>query len=86
MGAATSDDQTLNCRTTSATQFTCALIDIKTLLHLAVAIRCRVVINRGAAGVNRFAEYANDCMVEALNLRWAHFVRRGERMDLCAPE
>ena len=45
MGAATPYDRTLNCRTTTVTRFAGALIHIKTLLHLAVAIWCGVVVD-----------------------------------------
>ncbi len=45
MGAATPYDRTLNCRTTTVTRFAGALINIKTLLHLAITIWCRVVVD-----------------------------------------
>ena len=45
MGAATPYDRTLNCRTTTVARLTSALINIKTLLHLAITIWCRVVVD-----------------------------------------
>jgi hypothetical protein len=86
MGAATPYDRTLNCRTTTATRFAGALINIKTLLHLAVAIWCRVVVDRGSAGSNGLAQHADDREVQRVNLNGTQRARRGERMDLCAPE
>jgi hypothetical protein len=46
MGAATSHDRALNCCATTVTWLTGALVDIKTLLHLAIAIWRRVVVDR----------------------------------------
>jgi hypothetical protein len=45
MGTATPYDRTLNYRTTTVARFAGALINIKTLLHLAVAIWCGVVVD-----------------------------------------
>jgi hypothetical protein len=60
MGAATPHDRALNYCTTTVTWFAGALVDIKTLLHLAIAIWCRVVVDRGAAGGNGLAQHTND--------------------------
>jgi hypothetical protein len=86
MGAATPYDRTLNCRTTTVARFAGALINIKTLLHLAVAIWCGVVVDRRTAGGHRLTQHAYDRKVQRIELRWAQPVRRGERMDLRAPE
>jgi hypothetical protein len=45
MGATASNDRTVNCCTTTVTWLTSALVDIKALLHLAIAIWCRVVVD-----------------------------------------
>jgi hypothetical protein len=86
MSAATPYDRTLNCRTTTVTRFAGALINIKTLLHLAITIWCGVVVDRGAASRHRLTQHAYDRKVQRIELRWAQPVCRGERMDLRAPE
>ena len=86
MRAATPNDRALNCRTAPVTWLAGALVDVKALLHLAIAIWCGVVVDRGAAGGNRLAQHADDREVQRVELRRAQPVRRGEWMDLCAPE
>jgi hypothetical protein len=66
-------------------RLTGALIDVQSLLHLAVTIWCRVVVDRGAARSNGLAQHADDREVQRIKLLRAQPVRRGERMDLCAP-
>jgi hypothetical protein len=45
MGAATPYDRTLNRCTATVTWLTGALVNVKALLHLAVAIWCGVVVD-----------------------------------------
>jgi hypothetical protein len=86
MGAATPNDRALNCCTTTATWLTGALVNVKALLHLAIAIWGCVVVNRRAASGNGLAQHANDREVQRVNLSGAQHICRGERMDLRAPE
>jgi hypothetical protein len=86
MGAATTHDRTVNRRAAAAAWLTGALVDIKALLHLAVAIWCRVVVNRRAASGNGLAQHANDRKMQRIELRWAQFIGGGKRMDLRAPK
>jgi hypothetical protein len=86
VGAPPTNNYALNCGATTVARLTGALIDVESLLHLAVAIWRRVVVDRGAARRNGLAQHADDCVVQRSELLWAQPVRRGERMDLCAPE
>jgi hypothetical protein len=86
MGAATAHDRTVNRRAAAVAWLTGALVDIKALLHLAVAIWCRVVVNRRAASGNGLAQHANDCTMQRFELHWAQFVGGGKGMDLRAPK
>jgi hypothetical protein len=86
VGAPPAYNYALNCGATTVARFTGALIDVQLLLHLAVAIWRRVIVDRGAARRNSLAQHADDCEVQRIELLWAQPVRRGERMDLCAPE
>jgi hypothetical protein len=45
VGAPPANNYALNCGATTVARFTGALINIKTLLHLAVAIWCGVVVD-----------------------------------------
>jgi hypothetical protein len=86
MRAATPNDRALNCCATTVTWLTSALIDVESLLHLTIAIWCRVIVDRGATSRHRLTQHAYDRKVKSFNLRRAQPVRRGERMDLRAPE
>jgi hypothetical protein len=86
MSAAPTNDRALNWGATSATRLTRALINVEPLLHFAVPIRCGVVVDRGAASVNRFAQHTHNRKVQRVELRWAQPICRGKRMDFRAPE
>jgi hypothetical protein len=86
VGAPPTNNYALNCGATTVARLTGALIDVESLLHLAVAIWRRVVVDRGAARRNGLAQHANNRKVQRIKLLGAQPVRRGERMDLCAPE
>jgi hypothetical protein len=86
MGAAAPNDRALNCRTAPMTRLASALIDIESLLHLAITIWCGVVVNRRATSGNSLTQHTNNRKVQRIELCWAKPVRRGKRMDLRAPE
>jgi hypothetical protein len=76
----------VNRRTATVARLAGSLIDVKALLHLAIAIWGCVVVDRGAASGNGLAQHADDREVQRVDLNWTQRARRGERMDLCAPE
>jgi hypothetical protein len=86
VGAPPTNNYALNCGAATVARLTGALIDVESLLHLAVAIWRGVVVDRGAARRNSLAKHANNRKVQRIKLLGAQPVRRGERMDLCAPE
>ncbi len=86
MGAATPYDRAVNRCTTTVTRLAGALVNVKTLLHLTIAIWGCVVVNRRATSGNGLAQHANDREVQRVNLSGAQRARRGQRMDLRAPE
>ena len=57
MGAPPTNNYALNCGATTVARLTGALIDVESLLHLAVAIWRRVVVDRGAARRNGLAPH-----------------------------
>jgi hypothetical protein len=86
VSAATPNDRTVNRRTATVARLAGSLIDVKALLHLAIAIWGCVVVDRRAASGNGLAQHADDREVQRINLSGAQRARRGERMDLRAPE
>jgi hypothetical protein len=86
MGAATSNDRTVNRCATTVARLAGALIDVQALLHLTIAIWGCVVVNRRATSGNGLAQHADDRQVQRVNLSEAQRARRGERMNLRAPE
>jgi hypothetical protein len=86
MGAATTHDRAVNRCAAAVAWLTGALVDIKALLHLTIAIWGGVIVDRRAASGNGLAQHANDREMQRIELRWAEFVGGGQRMDLRAPE
>jgi hypothetical protein len=86
MSAATTHDRAVNRCAAAVAWLTGALVDIKALLHLSIAIWGGVIVDRGTASGNGLAQHANDRKVQRVNLSGAQRARSGERMDLRAPE
>jgi len=86
MSTATTHDRAVNRCAAAVAWLTGALVDIKSLLHLTIAIWGGVIVDRGAASGNGLAQHADDREVQRVDLRGAQRVRRGERMDLRAPK
>jgi hypothetical protein len=86
MGAATTHDRAVNRCAATVAWLAGALVDIKALLHLTIAIWGGVIVDRRAASGNGFAQHADDREVQRVDLGGAQRVRRGKWMDPRAPK
>jgi hypothetical protein len=62
------------------------LIDVEVLLHLAVALGCRVVVDRAAPSIDGLLEDAAECQVQTALVVPAQARGMAQRVEACAPE
>jgi hypothetical protein len=86
VGTTSSNHCTSNGGTAAKAGLAGSLVDGEPLLHLAIAIRRRVVVDRRASRCNCFCKHSDECGMEEECLRCVHARRINEWMEARTPE